>query len=238
MKKFEFIAQDLLSKIYQNPDKERLLSERTLAEEYKVSRSTIRKALEKLESIGAINTKQNSGNYVNQHIKNNPLIYSSITEKKFDEFTYQLLKLYKCLPNNEQKNVFSLSDRDYIWTFKRLRYINGKVVQIEYTQTPVYLFPKLNQKIIESSLQKFILSKGFSIANYLTSYLAVNISKDDAVLLDCKRGTAAMKILSRGFLTSGEVFSMSEILDIDYQCTYVTPFNNESINFRNSTPSH
>ena len=232
MKKFEFIAQDLLSKIYQNQKRERLFSERTLAEEYKVSRYTIRKALEKLESIGAINTKQNSGNYVNQHIKNNPLIYNSITEKKFNNISYQLLNLHKCLPNNEQKNVFSLPEGDYIWAFKRLRYINGEVAQIECTQMPANLFPDLNQSIIESSLQKFVLNKGFSIANYLTSYQAVNVSKDDAALLDCKRGTAAMKILNRGFLMSGEVFSMSEILAIDYQCTYVIPFNNESINFR------
>ncbi|MFP9228768.1 hypothetical protein A0E43_09435 [Pectobacterium cacticida] len=56
MKKKDFIAQDLLSKIYQHTDPlpEKLPPERQLAEEYGVSRFTIRQALEKLASIGAI----------------------------------------------------------------------------------------------------------------------------------------------------------------------------------------
>lgn len=49
MKKSEFIAQDRLSKIYQHSGAlpEKLPPERQLAEEYEVSRFTVRKALEK-----------------------------------------------------------------------------------------------------------------------------------------------------------------------------------------------
>ncbi|MGF1817709.1 GntR family transcriptional regulator, partial [Vibrio splendidus] len=51
-------------------------------------------------------------------------------------------------------------------------------------------------------------------------------------LLGCKKNVAAMNITNRGFLTSGELFIVSDIIDINYQCTYHTPFNNESMNFR------
>lgn len=56
MKKSEFIAQDLLSKIYQHRGAlpEKLPPERQLAGEYEVSRFTVRKVLEKRVSIGAM----------------------------------------------------------------------------------------------------------------------------------------------------------------------------------------
>ena len=56
MKKKEFVTQDLLSKIYQNNESgpRKLPPERQLAEEYGVSRFTIRQAVEKLASIGIV----------------------------------------------------------------------------------------------------------------------------------------------------------------------------------------
>lgn len=41
-----------------------------------------------------------------------------------------------------------------------------------------------------------------------------------------------MNITNRGFLKTGEVFVVSDIIDIDYQCTYHTQFNPESLNYR------
>lgn len=63
MKKKEFVTQDLLSKIYQNNDAgpRKLPPERQLAEEYGVSRFTIRQAVEKLASIGVVRIVQGSG---------------------------------------------------------------------------------------------------------------------------------------------------------------------------------
>lgn len=60
MKKKEFVTQDLLSKIYQDTTAgpRKLPPERQLAEEYGVSRFTIRQALEKLVSIGVVRIVQ------------------------------------------------------------------------------------------------------------------------------------------------------------------------------------
>ena len=38
-----------------------------------------------------------------------------------------------------------------------------------------------------------------------------------------------MNITNRGFLKTGEVFVVSDIIDINYQCTYHTKFNPESL---------
>ncbi|MDA9556936.1 GntR family transcriptional regulator [Vibrio sp.] len=231
-KKFEFIAENLLSKIYQNQYANKLPPERELSDAYDVSRSTIRKAIAKLEAIGIIEIRLGAGNYIKQEATNKPFIYNSITENSFEQISYQKLKLHKRLTSSQERQALQLEKDDFIWFIKRLRLIDGKPIQIEETKLPVYLFPKMNESKIENSLQKYALEMGLKIDKYLTTYRAINISKEAALTLSCKRGSAAMHITNRGFLKSGEVFIVSEIIDIDYHCTYQTQFSSDNIHFR------
>ncbi|MCC2521381.1 GntR family transcriptional regulator [Vibrio coralliilyticus] len=232
MKKYEFVVQDIISKISQKLISDKLPTERELSESYNVSRFTIRKALEKLQSIGIIYIKSGSGIYIYKNLDSSPLIYNSITEKRFNEISYKKIKINKRLTDSQEKQAFLLDDNDYIWNLKRLRLIDGKVTQIEETKIPVKMFPKMSDEIVEHSLQKHAIELGLKIEKYLTTYRAINISAEDAKLFGCKRSTAAMNITNRGFLKSGEVFIVSNVIDIDYQCTYHTPFNTEDIEFR------
>lgn len=238
MKKKEFIAQDLLSKIYQRsalPEDQRptkLPPERQLAEEYGASRFTIRKALEKLVDIGAVRVVQGSGIFINPGISNNPLVYNSITEKKFAEISFRMLNLHKRRPDKEEQQIFGLKAEDFIWAFTRLRAVNQHNVQIEQARMPFSLFTDLNQKVIESSIQQYVLGKGCQISHSLTHYDAVIVNKAQAELLGCKKGAPAMHILNRGILRDGRVYAFSDIIDIDYSCTYVIPFNQDNLAFR------
>lgn len=234
MKKREFVTQDLLSKIYQqhDPARRKLPPERQLAEEYGVSRFTIRRALEKLVSIGVVNVVQGSGIYISERARTNPLVYNSITEKHFDQIGFKLINLHKKLPDKEERQVFGLPEEAWIWQFCRVRYVDNVRVQIEISKLPVADFPDLNQQIIESSLQQYVLSRGFRISHLLTSYQAIAVSKDQAALLACKKGIPAMQIQSRGILEGGRVFEISEVVDINYSCTYVIPFNHDNLTFR------
>lgn len=237
MKKHEALVQDIVSKIFQNIIDFKLPSERELADKYEISRFSVRKALSKLEAIGMIKSKVGSGYFVNPSIMGTPLIYNSITENKFGEISYKKIQLNKRLPTAHEMQVFSIKEDDYIWNVKRLRLVHDKIIQIEEAKLPVYIFPKMTDDIIESSLQKHVISLGLEIDSYITSYKAVNLNHDDALLLSCKKSTSAMNITNRGFLKSGEVFVVSDIIDINYQCTYYTKFNNESLQYRNDNGS-
>ncbi len=232
MKKYEELVQDIVSKICQNVISVKLPPERELAEKYEVSRFSVRKALAKLEAIGIVKSKVGSGYYVNTSIIGSSLIYNSVTENKLGEISYKKIKLNKRVPTTHEMQVFSIKEDDFIWHIKRLRLIHGKVTQIEEAKLPVRFFNKINDEIIESSLQKHVLSLGLEIESYLTTYKAISISKEDSELLGCKRSSSAMNITNRGFLKSGDVFIISDIIDIDYQCTYHTKFNPESLNYR------
>lgn len=234
MKKNEFVTQDLLSKIYQQGDggPRKLPPERKLAEEYGVSRFTVRQALEKLASIGVVSIVQGSGCWINDQARNNPLVYNSITEKRFDQMRYRMISLHKKRPNREEQQIFGLTEDDFIWQFCRLRYVDDSPVQIEVSRMPSATFADLNQQVIERSLQQYVLQKGYLISHMLTTYRAVNVSREQAELLGCKKGSPAMHINNRGILEGGEVYEISDIIDINYTCTYVIPHNRDNLAFR------
>lgn len=239
MKKKEFVTQDLLSKIYQQHSEgpRKLPPERQLAEEYGVSRFTIRQALEKLASIGVVRIVQGSGIWINEQTRSNPLVYNSITEKRFDQMRYRMVSLHKKRPEREDRQIFGLTDDDFIWQFCRLRFVDDVATQIEISRMPAALFSDLNQEVIEHSLQQYVLSKGLQISHLLTSYRAVSVSREQSVLLGCKKGSPAMHINNRGILDGGRVYEISDIIDINYSCTYVIPHNRDNLTFRQQPQS-
>ncbi|VYT83623.1 GntR family transcriptional regulator [Metakosakonia massiliensis] len=234
MKKKEFVTQDLLSKIYQDnaSGPRKLPPERQLAQEYGVSRFTIRQAVEKLASIGVVRIVQGSGIWINEQARNNPLVYNSITEKRFDQIRFRMISLHKKRPDRDEQQIFGLTDESFIWQFCRLRFVDEEAVQIEISRMPAADFPDLNQQVIESSLQQYVLSKGYHISHMLTTYRAVSVSREQAALLGCKKGSPAMHISNRGILQGGQVYEISDIIDINYTCTYVIPYNRENLAFR------
>lgn len=234
MKKKEFVTQDLLSKIYQSSESgpRKLPPERQLAEEYGVSRFTIRQAIEKLASIGVVRVVQGSGIWINEQARNNPLVYNSITEKCFDQIRFRLVSLHKKRPDRDEQQIFGLTDDSFIWQFCRLRFVDEEAVQIEISRMPAADFADLNQQIIESSLQQYVLRKGYQISHMLTTYRAVAVSREQAALLGCKKGSPAMHISNRGILEGGRVYEISDIIDIHYTCTYVIPHNRANLAFR------
>jgi len=234
MKKKEFVTQDLLSKIYQQTSSgpRKLPPERQLAEEYGVSRSTIREALEKLVSIGVVRIVQGSGTWINEHARTNPLVYNSITEKRFDQIRYRMISLHKRRPDRAAQQIFGIDDESFIWHFCRLRYVDDAPVQLEISSMPVADFPDLNQQAIERSIQQYVLSKGLTISHMLTTYRAVSVNREQALILGCKKGSPAMHINNRGILEGGRVFEVSDIIDINYSCTYVIPYNHDNLTWR------
>lgn len=179
---------------------------------------------------------QGSGIWINEQTRSNPLVYNSITEKRFDQMRYRMISLHKKRPNREDQQIFGLTEDDFIWQFCRLRFVDEVATQIEISRMPAAMFTDLSQEVIERSLQQYVLVKGYQISHLLTSYRAVSVSREQAVLLDCKKGAPAMHINNRGILDGGRVYEISDIIDINYSCTYVIPHNRDNLTFRQQPP--
>ncbi|TDQ37133.1 GntR family transcriptional regulator [Aureibacillus halotolerans] len=228
MRKKEFISEDLLSKIYQNKYRpgEKLPPERELAIQYGVSRYTIREALKKLLNIGCVRTVQGAGIYVTGSNERNPLVYNSLTEKKFKDIDSHIVYLKQVPASPQMAKLFDfVEEGETLWEYQRVRIVEMQKMQIETTRLPVSYFPQLDTSVIAQSVHDFVQQQGYQISHFMTTYRAVNISKAQAEMLNCKKGVAAMEILNRGLLDDGRVFEYSELINLDYACTYFTPFN-------------
>lgn len=226
MKKTEFIILDLLSKIYQKQFFDgKLPDQRTLAKLYQVSRYTIQDSIKSLREIGAITVVQGSGMYISDNILKNPLIFNSLTRTPYDRVSSKLISLKQESANTEDQQIFQIKPSEMVWVFERIRIVDYQIEQIEYSRMPVYLFPDLTKEHVQNSIQKYVQKKGYSISHYITNYSPTIVNKQQAELLQCKKGTPAMKIANRCLLENGKVYEYSNLLAINYTCTYFTPFN-------------
>ncbi|RRJ61699.1 GntR family transcriptional regulator [Paenibacillus oralis] len=228
MNKKEFVINDLLSKIYQNyfPDW-KLPTERELAAQYNVSRYTIQESIKKLKDMGMVNVIQGSGIFLNKNLQTSPLIYNSLTENPYSSIKSKVIELQKQSASPEDQQIFGITGKDEVWVYHRLRIVNYRTMQIEISRLPVALFPTLTHQDAEQSIQSYVLKHKYTISHYLNTYEAIALNKEQAMLLQQKRKSPAMKISSRGILSNGKIFETSEIVAIDYKCTYFTAFNNE-----------
>lgn len=234
--KTEFIIEDLISKIYQKKYSDsKLPPERELAVQYHVSRYTVQKALRQLTEMGLLCPRQGDGVFVNEKMCGNPLVYNSATLVPYKDLRSQMLHLKKVPAASNQQKIFNLKEQDMVWEFKRIRIMDHQKTQIETGYLPCALFPAMDREVIEDSIQEYALEEGYRISHFMTNYRAAQLTREEAELLNCKKNTPAVLIRSRGFLRDGSVFVSSKIIAVDYECTYVVPFNKQVFQKRRKT---
>ncbi len=182
-----------------------------LMELYGVSKSTIVKALERLENRGLIYQVQGSGvfvrrpkraDYVNL-IDNNGFTADLPTHK----MSSKVLTLRKVKPSKKVQKLFG--DPKEVYEVRRLRYIDNKVLCLEesYFRTDVVSY--LNEQIVQGSIFNYVRELGIAIG-FSDKYLAVKkLDQKTAALLGVKPADPALTINEIYYLTSGEPFDYS-----------------------------
>ncbi|WP_312542589.1 GntR family transcriptional regulator [Enterococcus sp.] len=234
MSKFDFIVEDLLSKIYQKKTSNQLKlpSERELSKKYEVSRNTIRKALKKLIDIGVIESIPQKGYHIKLKKNRESLIYSSVTEKKSNQIQSKVLFLAQREMSRKEQNIFDEKLIGKVWELKRLRILDAKVMEIQESIFPKKIFPYFDEDMGKGSIQKLILESGYLISHSLTSFEAINLSDQEAEIFHVRKNFAAMKVVSRTITTEGSVIELTSRIAIDYKGTFRLPFNKSTYDFR------
>ena len=163
------IAEVLRTKIQNDEfkDRENLPSERELAEQYTVSRMTVRQALQKLRHEGLIYHERGVGTFVNNR-------KIDVHTRNLNGFSEEMISLglmpssrilvFRREPaSDEVKHDLRLGAGAEVVYLERLRIADDEPMAFEKTYLPAYLFPKLEEFDLTKSSLYQVLTQSYDL---------------------------------------------------------------------------
>lgn len=219
MLKYQIIANEIENNIYSNDLSQgtKLPTVEALASEYKVSKSTIVKAIESLVSKGLVYQLQGSGIFVRRRNRDG-YIDLNVTQgftnslKEFD-ITSKVLEFDLIRADEEIAQLIECNVNDEAYVVKRIRYINNEIMCYEEAYYKKSIVPYLTKEIAKGSIFEYLktafnLKPGFS-----DRYLHLEKLDDNlANILNLETGDPAMVVLEQIYLPSGVSFNVSKLV--------------------------
>lgn len=219
MLKYQIIANEIENNIYSNdlPQGTKLPTVEALASEYKVSKSTIVKAVESLVSKGLVYQLQGSGIFVRRRNRNG-YIDLNITQgfttslKEFN-ITSKVLDFDLIRADEEIAKLIECDVNDEAYFIKRVRYINDEIMCYEEAYYKKSIVPYLTEEIAKGSIFEYLqtalnLKPGFSDRYLHLEKLDNNLAN----ILKLEPGDPAMVVLEQIYLPSGVSFNVSKLV--------------------------
>ena len=168
MLKYEKIAEDLREDIlrgkYQSG--EQLALEKEMCAQYKVSRITIKRAVDALVSQGLVVKRRGSGTFI-KSLKDEDVKELGMANQ-FSGFaaTYRdrkvetdILRFDIVHPDEAVAAKLQITTEDVVYDIIRVRKLDGEPVVIEYTKMPIQLIPGIKKSVLETSIYAYIEKK-------------------------------------------------------------------------------
>lgn len=212
---FDDLKNKIMTGVYKSETK--LPTEQELVSYYGASRNTIRNVLKELEIEGIIYSIQGSGYYTqNEKIIDSIALrsLSELTSSKIIENTVLEFQIIRA--NHEYSQLFDIPLNGKVIYFKRIRYKNGLLLQIEESYLPFFLFPTLSAHDVEGSIFHYVEKvRKFGIKYALRDYESILLNDEEKALLKLplENPIAAMKTTSTNYLNIGRVFEKSVVLE-------------------------
>lgn len=163
------IAEVLRTKIQNEEfgDRENFPSERELAEQYTVSRMTVRQALQKLRHEGLIYHERGVGTFVNNrkidvHTRN----LNGFSEEMISLGlvpSSRVLDFRRELANDDVKRDLQLGAGAEVVYLERLRIADDEPMAFERTYLPAYMFPKLEEIDLKKKSLYQVLTENYDL---------------------------------------------------------------------------
>jgi len=184
-------------------------SERELSGTFKVSRMTIRQAMNDLVNEGYLYRRKGKGTFVAEPKIEQPL--QGLTSFTEDMIKRGMVPLTHVLHFHEKKASLSIakqlevSEQELVYEIKRIRLADGIPMALETSYIPVKLVPGLTESIIQTSFYKYIEDiLHLQIGEAVQALEANIVTLEDAKRLDINAGSAVLQIHRHTKLTSGE----------------------------------
>ena len=207
---YKQIIADLKKRIFSGEFKEmRLPDERTLALEYEVSRSSIKRALTRMASDGIIFKKRGSGTFINPLYLKNESVFNYEEGKNLG-----VTDNFKMNGQKPQIKVleFEVEKPTFVYKIVRLRLFENEPFMIETGYIPIKLVPDLTPKIISGSIFNYMQNEqNLSVTKSFLSVFAEPSTTRDQELLGLKDTEPAGIMEGIFFLDNGTPFEFSSM---------------------------
>lgn len=225
--KYIEIAEDLKIKILNEELKEgdKIPSENILCEQYECSKITIKKALLMLSDEGLVFRQRGNGTYVMK----NALQAYKYTADQFLGFTRTnqkinsktLVSKFEIITLNESLvKLLGIMKEDYVYSFRRVRYINDEAILVEDSIVPMKLASGITAQVLEKSLYEFVeKTTNLELATVYKNVSIVKSSSEIARLLSINEGDDVVLLEEFHALSSGEIFEYAKIYN---KCEHFT----------------
>ena len=179
-------------------------TERELAEEFNVSRITVRKAVDGLVYEGLLTRRQGAGTFVATRVEKSYSKMSSFTEDMISRGrvpSSKWLSKSSGSVNPEEAMTMGLSPGSLVYRFNRMRFADGTSMGLDYATVPGDCLPSLES--VNDSLYEALEQFGTRPIRALQRLRAVAFNAEQAGLLDIPVGSPGLLIERRGFLADG-----------------------------------
>lgn len=219
---YKQIMDDLKKKIFAGQFHDmRLPDERSLAKQYEVSLSSVKRALTKMENAGIIFKKRGSGTYINPlYIKNESIFnYEGSNVGVTDNFQMngkkpkiKVLKFEVIPPTEELQSELFLQPHDFVYKIVRLRLFDDEPFMIETGYIPIKIVQDLNQTIIEGSIFNYLEnSRNLAVTKSFLSIFAEPSNEEDREHLHLAENEPVGVMEGIFFLDNGTPFEFSHM---------------------------
>jgi GntR family transcriptional regulator len=187
-------------------------TERELADDFSVSRITVRKALEGLVTEGLLTRRHGAGTFVTgARVDKNLSKLSSFSEdmrsRGRNPSSTWLAKAAGTVTPEEALSL-GLSPGSPIYRFHRIRYADGVSMALEYSTVPGYTLSSAT--IVEDSLYAALDVNGFRPSRALQRLRAIVFNAEQAEMLGVDVGAPGLFIERRGFLEDGRAAEFTQ----------------------------
>ena len=207
--RYRSIAEDLRREIGEGrfAKAQRLPGERELAEDFGVSRATLRRAVAVLVDEGLLVQRQGAGAFIRRA---SPMVdqpfsrlvgFSELMRLRGFQPSSRNLDVGVFLPSPEEMTSLAVGPEESVVRLSRLRLADDVPMAIEHTAAPARFLPAVEK--IGPSLYDTLAAAGHPPTRGLQRLRAVLLSDDDAALLGVPTGSPVLYIQRIAYLADG-----------------------------------
>lgn len=189
---------------------QRLPSERDLADDYEVSRMTLRQAITLLVEEGILERRVGSGTYVASHRVQEKMrgttSFTEIVRSQGKTPSSQLISYQRKPANETEIQQLQLKATDTVVRMERVRFADNVPLVFEVASIPEKLIQSFNQEDITEHFFQTLTDNGYEIGKSEQTIYAKNASERVANYLKVPKNHAVLALTQVSYFTDGRPF--------------------------------